>query len=144
MVIPGGLSCRHKYLLEEPMNEAFPEGTRVKEQCEPSPRGKQHSSHTSAMSLCSPVLQQVKTVRFQNYSPPPAKHHTSGKPEQPATPKGSQPEAAPLGPEMTILFAHRSGCHSGQQTDLRRKSAFSKTVTPASTASATQTAFPSK
>nr|XP_025148289.1 putative E3 ubiquitin-protein ligase SH3RF2 isoform X2 [Bubalus bubalis] len=87
---------------------------------------------------------QVKTVRFQNYSPPPAKHHTSGKPEQPATPKGSQPEAAPLGPEMTILFAHRSGCHSGQQTDLRRKSAFSKTVTPASTASATQTAFPSK
>ncbi|XP_013821114.2 PREDICTED: putative E3 ubiquitin-protein ligase SH3RF2 isoform X3 [Capra hircus] len=87
---------------------------------------------------------QVKTVRFQNYSPPPAKHHTSGKPEQPATPKGSQPEAAPLGPEMTILFAHRSGCHSGQQTDLRRKSAFSKTVTPASTASATQTTFPSK
>ncbi|KAB0366842.1 hypothetical protein FD754_010998, partial [Muntiacus muntjak] len=87
---------------------------------------------------------QVKTVRFQNYSPPPAKHHTSGKPEQPATPKGSQPEAAPVGPEMTILFAHRSGCHSGQQTDLRRKSAFSKTMTPASTASATQTAFPSK
>nr|XP_020727880.1 putative E3 ubiquitin-protein ligase SH3RF2 isoform X3 [Odocoileus virginianus texanus] len=87
---------------------------------------------------------QVKTVRFQNYSPPPAKHHTSGKPEQPANPKGSQPEAAPAGPEMTILFAHRSGCHSGQQTDLRRKSAFSKTVTPASTASATQTAFPSK
>uniref|UniRef100_A0A8C3WQM1 RING-type E3 ubiquitin transferase n=1 Tax=Catagonus wagneri TaxID=51154 RepID=A0A8C3WQM1_9CETA len=91
---------------------------------------------------------QVKTVRFQNYSPPPTKHHTSqpssAKPEQPATPKGFQPEAAPLGPEMTVLFAHRSGCHSGQQTDLRRKSAFSKTVTPASTASATQTVFPSK
>nr|XP_031305135.1 E3 ubiquitin-protein ligase SH3RF2 isoform X2 [Camelus dromedarius] len=91
---------------------------------------------------------QVKTVRFQNYSPPPAKHHTShpstGKPEQPATPKGSQPEAAPLGPEMTTLFAHRSGCHSGQQTDLRRKSTFSKTMTSASTASATQTTFPSK
>nr|XP_031527641.1 E3 ubiquitin-protein ligase SH3RF2 isoform X2 [Vicugna pacos] len=91
---------------------------------------------------------QVKTVRFQNYSPPPAKHHTShpstGKPEQPATPKGSQPEAAPLGPEMTTLFAHRSGCHSGQQTDLRRKSTFSKTMTSASTASATQTMFPSK
>ncbi|XP_036701395.1 E3 ubiquitin-protein ligase SH3RF2 isoform X2 [Balaenoptera musculus] len=87
---------------------------------------------------------QVKTVRFQNYSPPPAKHHTSGKPEQAATPKGSQPEAAPLGPEMTVLFAHRSGCHSGQQTDLRRKSTFSKTMTPAPTASATQTVFPSK
>ncbi|XP_057588055.1 E3 ubiquitin-protein ligase SH3RF2 isoform X2 [Hippopotamus amphibius kiboko] len=87
---------------------------------------------------------QVKTVRFQNYSPPPTKHHTSGKPEQPAPPKGSQPEAAPLGPEMTVLFAHRSGCHSGQQTDLRRKSTFSKTMTPASTASATQTVFPSK
>lgn len=87
---------------------------------------------------------QVKTVRFQNYSPPPTKHSTSGKPEHPASPKGSQSEATPLGPEMTILFAHRSGCHSGQQTDPRRKSTFSKTATPVSTASATQTMFPSK
>ncbi|XP_032192186.1 E3 ubiquitin-protein ligase SH3RF2 isoform X5 [Mustela erminea] len=91
---------------------------------------------------------QVKTVRFQNYSPPPAKqytsHPTAGKPEQPTTPKGSQPEAAPSGPEMNILFAHRSGCHSGQQTDLRRKSSLGKTVTPVSAASATQTVFPSK
>ncbi|XP_014388632.1 PREDICTED: putative E3 ubiquitin-protein ligase SH3RF2 [Myotis brandtii] len=87
---------------------------------------------------------QVKTVRFQNYSPPPTKHSTSGKPEHPTTPKGSQPEATPLGPEMTILFAHRSGCHSGQQTDPRRKSAFSKTAAPVSSASATQTMFPSK
>ncbi|XP_008819869.1 E3 ubiquitin-protein ligase SH3RF2 isoform X2 [Nannospalax galili] len=91
---------------------------------------------------------QVKTVRFQNHSPPPAKHYTahptSGKHEQPATPKGSQPEATPSGPEMTTLFAHRSGCHSGQQTDLRRKSAFSKTMPPVSTASAAQTIFPSK
>ncbi|XP_077923473.1 E3 ubiquitin-protein ligase SH3RF2 isoform X6 [Halichoerus grypus] len=92
------------------------------------------------------VEKQVKTVRFQNYSPPPAKqytsHPTSGKPEQPATPKGSQPEAAPT--EMNVLFAHRSGCHSGQQTDLRRKSSLGKTMTPVSTASATQTVFPSK
>ncbi|XP_073932836.1 E3 ubiquitin-protein ligase SH3RF2 isoform X3 [Castor canadensis] len=92
---------------------------------------------------------QVKTVRFQNYSPPPTKHYTShhptsGKPEHPATLKGSQPEAASLGPEMTILFAHRSGCHSGQQTDLRRKSAFGKAMTPVSTASATQITFPNK
>ncbi|KAG8506998.1 E3 ubiquitin-protein ligase SH3RF2, partial [Galemys pyrenaicus] len=94
------------------------------------------------------IEKQVKTVRFQNYSPPPAKHCTShpssGKPEQPATPKGSQPEAAPSGPEMTILFAHRSGCHSGQQTDLRRKSTFGKMMTPVSTASAAQTMFPTK
>ncbi|XP_008048595.1 putative E3 ubiquitin-protein ligase SH3RF2 [Carlito syrichta] len=94
------------------------------------------------------IEKQVKTVRFQNYSPPPSKHYTShpasGKPEQPAALKGSQPEAAPLGPEMTILFAHRSGCHSGQQTDLRRKSTLGKATTPASTASATQTVFPSK
>ncbi|OWK11647.1 SH3RF2 [Cervus elaphus hippelaphus] len=110
-------------------------------------RGSDTRTHTAASSLImegKEIPIKIKTVRFQNYSPPPAKHHTSGKPEQPATPKGSQPEAAPVGPEMTILFAHRSGCHSGQQTDLRRKSAFSKTVTPASTASATQTAFPSK
>ncbi|XP_045679684.1 E3 ubiquitin-protein ligase SH3RF2 isoform X2 [Phyllostomus hastatus] len=87
---------------------------------------------------------QVKTVRFQNYSPPPSKHSTSGKPDQPATPKGSPPEATPLGADMTILFAHRSGCHSGQQTDSRQKSAFGKTVAPASAASAAQTVFPSK
>ncbi|EHB17700.1 Putative E3 ubiquitin-protein ligase SH3RF2 [Heterocephalus glaber] len=94
------------------------------------------------------IEKQVKTVRFQNYSPPPTKHHTShsssGKPEQSATLKGSQPEAASLSPEMTILFAHRSGCHSGQQTDLRRKSAFGKATTPVSTASAMKTMSPSK
>ncbi|KAM6222377.1 E3 ubiquitin-protein ligase SH3RF2 [Rhynchocyon petersi] len=91
---------------------------------------------------------QVKTVRFQNYSPPPTKHYTSpptyGKPEQPAIPKGSQPEATFFDPEMTILFAHRSGCHSGQQTDLRRKSTLGKTVIPLSAATTTQTVFPSK
>lgn len=91
---------------------------------------------------------QVKTVRFQNYSPPPTKHcashPTSGKHEQPATLKGSQPEAVPPGAEMTVLFAHRSGCHSGQQTDLRRKSAFGKTMPPLPTASATQTVLTSK
>lgn len=89
---------------------------------------------------------QVKTVRFQNYSPPPAKHYnthpTSGKPEQPVSPKGAQPEAVPMGPEMNVLFAHRSGCHSGQQTDLRRKSTLGKT--PVSTASPAQLVFPSK
>ncbi|XP_051057132.1 E3 ubiquitin-protein ligase SH3RF2 [Phodopus roborovskii] len=94
------------------------------------------------------IEKQVKTVRFQNYSPPPTKpyasHPTSGKHEQLATLKGSQPEAAPPGAEMTILFAHRSGCHSGQQTDLRRKSAFGKTISPLSAASATQTIFTSK
>uniref|UniRef100_A0A8I6AJG7 SH3 domain containing ring finger 2 n=1 Tax=Rattus norvegicus TaxID=10116 RepID=A0A8I6AJG7_RAT len=94
------------------------------------------------------IEKQVKTVRFQNYSPPPTKHSasgpTSGKHEQPATLKGSQPEAVSSEGEMTILFAHRSGCHSGQQTDLRRKSAFSKTTPPVSTASVSQTLFPSK
>ncbi|KFO31971.1 E3 ubiquitin-protein ligase SH3RF2 [Fukomys damarensis] len=94
------------------------------------------------------IEKQVKTVRFQNYSPPPTKHHTShpssGKPEQSAALKGSQPEAASLSPEVTVLFAHRSGCHSGQQTDLRRKSSFAKATTPGSTASATQTMFPGK
>uniref|UniRef100_A0A5F9D302 RING-type E3 ubiquitin transferase n=1 Tax=Oryctolagus cuniculus TaxID=9986 RepID=A0A5F9D302_RABIT len=94
------------------------------------------------------IEKQVKTVRFQNYSPPPTKHYTSqptsGKPEQPATVKGPQLEAASAGPEMTVLFAHRSGCHSGQQTDLRRKSPFGKATAAVSTSSATQTTFPSK
>ncbi|XP_021506417.1 E3 ubiquitin-protein ligase SH3RF2 isoform X1 [Meriones unguiculatus] len=91
---------------------------------------------------------QVKTVRFQNYSPPPSKHYTSHatsrKLEQPATLKGSQPEAPPSATGMTVLFAHRSGSHSGQQTDLRRKSSFGKTMTSAPTAAATQTVLPSK
>ncbi|XP_037595833.1 E3 ubiquitin-protein ligase SH3RF2 isoform X2 [Cebus imitator] len=94
------------------------------------------------------IEKQVKTVRFQNYSPPPTKHYTShptsGKPEQPATLKASQPEAASVGPEMTVLFAHRSGCHSGQQTGLRRKSAPGKAAILGSTSSAMQTVFPSK
>ncbi|XP_048187064.1 E3 ubiquitin-protein ligase SH3RF2 [Perognathus longimembris pacificus] len=88
---------------------------------------------------------QVKTVRFQNYSPPPIKRYTShpasGKHEPPASHKGPQPEAAS---EMTILFAHRSGCHSGQHTEHRRKSAFGKTTTPVSAALAPQTVFTSK
>ncbi|KAM4875360.1 E3 ubiquitin-protein ligase SH3RF2 isoform 2-T4 [Thomomys bottae] len=88
---------------------------------------------------------QVKTVRFQNYSPPPTKRYTShpasGKHEQPVTHKGSQPEA---NSEMTILFAHRSGCHSGQHTEHQRKSAFGKTTTSVSAASVPQTVFPSK
>nr|XP_044988070.1 E3 ubiquitin-protein ligase SH3RF2 [Jaculus jaculus] len=92
------------------------------------------------------IEKQVKTVRFQNYSPPPTKHYTShptsGKHEQPAALKGPQPEAATLNPEMTILFAHRSGCHSGQQTDIRRKSASGKAMTPVCTASATRAVFP--
>ena len=110
--------------------------------------GKTAQLHLTWVLLLSFLLQQVKTVRFQNYSPPPAKqytsHPTSGKPEQPVTLKGSQPEAAPSGPEMTVLFAHRSGCHSGQQTDLRRKSSLGKTMTLVPAASATQTVFPSK
>ncbi|XP_072486756.1 E3 ubiquitin-protein ligase SH3RF2 isoform X4 [Notamacropus eugenii] len=77
---------------------------------------------------------QVKTVRFQNYSPPPPKHHsfhsTSGKPESVAMSKGSQSETGPLCQEMTTLFVHRSGSHSGQQTDHRRKPKYSRPVTP--------------
>lgn len=110
-------------------------------------RGRGQSTHLTHSPLLS-ILQQVKTVRFQNYSPPPTKHYashpTSGKHEQPSTLKGSQSEAIPSGAEMTILFAHRSGCHSGQQTDLRRKSAFGKTMPPLSTTSGSQTIFTSQ
>nr|XP_060621149.1 E3 ubiquitin-protein ligase SH3RF2 [Anolis sagrei ordinatus]XP_060621150.1 E3 ubiquitin-protein ligase SH3RF2 [Anolis sagrei ordinatus] len=54
---------------------------------------------------------QVKTVRFQNYSPPPSKRHNSlsslsGKPEQ-----GGATEAMPAdvnkGPETSALYSHR-------------------------------------
>ncbi|XP_027697743.1 E3 ubiquitin-protein ligase SH3RF2 isoform X4 [Vombatus ursinus] len=77
---------------------------------------------------------QVKTVRFQTYSPPPPKHHsfhsTSGKPEPVAISKGSQAETGPLCQEMTTLFVHRGGSHSGQQADHRRKPKYSKPLTP--------------
>ncbi|XP_068958782.1 E3 ubiquitin-protein ligase SH3RF2 isoform X3 [Petaurus breviceps papuanus] len=90
---------------------------------------------------------QVKTVRFQNYSPPPPKHHsfhsTSGKPEPVTISKGSQAETGPLCQEMTTLFVHRSGSHSGQQTDHRRKPKYSKPITPVLPASDIAT-IPSK
>ncbi|KAM9064841.1 E3 ubiquitin-protein ligase SH3RF2 isoform X1 [Sarcophilus harrisii] len=77
---------------------------------------------------------QVKTVRFQNYSPPPPKHHsfhsTSGKPDSMTISKGSQAETGPLCQEMTTLFVHRSGSHSGQQTDHRRTPKYSKPMPP--------------
>ncbi|XP_050818585.1 E3 ubiquitin-protein ligase SH3RF2 [Gopherus flavomarginatus] len=58
---------------------------------------------------------QVKTVRFQNYSPPPSKRHSSqpspnhpgGKTEQGADTEAAQPEANTLGPDMTAFYSHR-------------------------------------
>ncbi|XP_062976728.1 E3 ubiquitin-protein ligase SH3RF2 [Elgaria multicarinata webbii] len=57
---------------------------------------------------------QVKTVRFQNYSPPPSKRHSSlsspnlsnGKPEQGSVTEAMQPEAN-KSPEMSALYSHR-------------------------------------
>ncbi|KYO20218.1 putative E3 ubiquitin-protein ligase SH3RF2 isoform A [Alligator mississippiensis] len=58
---------------------------------------------------------QVKTVRFQNYSPPPSKRHSSqsspslprGKMEQRAAAEAAQPEANLMGPDTTALYSHR-------------------------------------
>ncbi|XP_032657404.1 E3 ubiquitin-protein ligase SH3RF2 [Chelonoidis abingdonii] len=58
---------------------------------------------------------QVKTVRFQTYSPPPSKRHSSqpspnhpgSKTEQGTATEAAQPEANTLGPDMTALYSHR-------------------------------------
>ncbi|XP_025065317.1 putative E3 ubiquitin-protein ligase SH3RF2 isoform X3 [Alligator sinensis] len=58
---------------------------------------------------------QVKTVRFQNYSPPPSKRHSSqsspslprSKMEQRAAAEAAQPEANLMGPDTTALYSHR-------------------------------------
>ncbi|XP_061472941.1 E3 ubiquitin-protein ligase SH3RF2 [Rhineura floridana] len=57
---------------------------------------------------------QVKTVRFQNYSPPPSKRHSSlssptlsnGKPEQGGVPEAMQPETL-KGLEISALYSRR-------------------------------------
>ncbi|XP_060096528.1 E3 ubiquitin-protein ligase SH3RF2 [Heteronotia binoei] len=57
---------------------------------------------------------QVKTVRFQNYSPPPSKRHSSqfspslpnGKTEQGGTTEATQTEAT-KGPDPSALYSHR-------------------------------------
>ncbi|XP_067423185.1 E3 ubiquitin-protein ligase SH3RF2 [Emydura macquarii macquarii] len=61
---------------------------------------------------------QVKTVRFQNYSPPPSKRHSSqsspnhpgGKSEQGAAAEAAQPEANTMGPDVAALYSHRVSC----------------------------------
>ncbi|KAF7249342.1 E3 ubiquitin-protein ligase SH3RF2 [Varanus komodoensis] len=57
---------------------------------------------------------QVKTVRFQNYSPPPSKRQSSlsspnlsnGRPEQGSIIEAVQPEAN-KSPEISVLYSHR-------------------------------------
>ncbi|XP_007473890.1 E3 ubiquitin-protein ligase SH3RF2 isoform X1 [Monodelphis domestica] len=91
---------------------------------------------------------QVKTVRFQNYSPPPPKHHnfhsTSGKHEPGIISKGSPAETGHLCQEMTSLFVHRSGSHSGQHTEHRRKLKYAKSMSPTVPTSDMSTIIPSK
>ncbi|XP_015743253.1 putative E3 ubiquitin-protein ligase SH3RF2 isoform X1 [Python bivittatus] len=58
---------------------------------------------------------QVKTVRFQNYSPPPSKRHNSvsspnlsnSKHEQRVITEATQPESNIKGPEILALYSHR-------------------------------------
>lgn len=68
----------------------------------------------SHLTLAPFSLQQVKTVRFQNHSPPPPKRHSL----QPSPsllrsrtepgPEGLLPEAG-LGPELLVLYSPRLG-----------------------------------
>ncbi|XP_042706794.2 E3 ubiquitin-protein ligase SH3RF2 isoform X2 [Chrysemys picta bellii] len=91
---------------------------------------------------------QVKTVRFQNYSPPPSKRHSSqpspnhpgGKTEQGAATEAAQPEANTLGPDMTALYSHRI---SSSPVHLRR-TLHPKTSSLDLSAQAGQLTFPTK
>nr|XP_042706794.1 E3 ubiquitin-protein ligase SH3RF2 isoform X2 [Chrysemys picta bellii] len=91
---------------------------------------------------------QVKTVRFQNYSPPPSKRHSSqpspnhpgSKTEQGAATEAAQPEANTLGPDMTALYSHRI---SSSPVHLRR-TLHPKTSSLDLSAQAGQLTFPTK
>ncbi|KAG8128678.1 hypothetical protein E2320_015508, partial [Naja naja] len=66
-------------------------------------------------TLKNTTEKQVKTVRFQNYSPPPSKRHNSvsslnhsnGKPEQGMITEAIQPESNIKSPEISALYSHR-------------------------------------
>lgn len=61
-------------------------------------------------------LQQVKTVRFQNHSPPPPKRHSlqpspslpRGRTEPAAAAEALLPEASLPGPELAVLYSPRT------------------------------------
>uniref|UniRef100_A0A6I8PJJ1 SH3 domain containing ring finger 2 n=1 Tax=Ornithorhynchus anatinus TaxID=9258 RepID=A0A6I8PJJ1_ORNAN len=90
---------------------------------------------------------QVKTVRFQNYSPPPPKqsgsHTALSKLDLPASPEASQLEAGLPSAEMTTLFVHRGGTHSGQ-TEPRRKPTYAKAASLTLPIPVIQPIFPGK
>ncbi|XP_006128616.2 E3 ubiquitin-protein ligase SH3RF2 isoform X1 [Pelodiscus sinensis] len=91
---------------------------------------------------------QVKTVRFQNYSPPPSKRHSSqsspnhpgGKTEQGVAPEMTQLEANALGPDVLALYSHRI---SSSPMHLRR-TLHPKTSSLDLSAQAGQLTFPTK
>ncbi|KAL7989201.1 hypothetical protein Chor_011867 [Crotalus horridus] len=66
-------------------------------------------------TLKNTTEKQVKTVRFQNYSPPPSKRDNSvssvnlsnGKPEQGMITEAIQPESNIKSPEISALYSHR-------------------------------------
>ncbi|XP_013919335.1 PREDICTED: putative E3 ubiquitin-protein ligase SH3RF2 [Thamnophis sirtalis] len=74
-------------------------------------------------TLKNTTEKQVKTVRFQNYSPPPSKRHNSvsslnfsnGKPEQGVITEAIQPESNIKSPEISSLYSHRIISSSGHQ-----------------------------
>ncbi|XP_038596636.1 E3 ubiquitin-protein ligase SH3RF2 [Tachyglossus aculeatus] len=88
---------------------------------------------------------QVKTVRFQNYSPPPPKQSSSlSKLDLPASPEASQQEPGLSTPEMTTLFVHRGGTHYGQHTEPRRKPTYAKAAALTLPTPVIQPIFPGK
>lgn len=68
------------------------------------------------MTLVPFSLQQVKTVRFQNHSPPPPKRHSlqpspslpRGRTEPAAAVEALLPEANLPGPELALLYSPRT------------------------------------
>uniref|UniRef100_A0A8D0HC40 SH3 domain containing ring finger 2 n=1 Tax=Sphenodon punctatus TaxID=8508 RepID=A0A8D0HC40_SPHPU len=91
---------------------------------------------------------QVKTVRFQNYSPPPSKRHSlvsppnlpGGKCEQGAAAEASQPEANMMGPDMSALYSHRISSSPVHQ----RRTFLPKTSSLDLSSQAGQLTFPTK
>ncbi|XP_069508551.1 E3 ubiquitin-protein ligase SH3RF2 isoform X2 [Ambystoma mexicanum] len=93
---------------------------------------------------------QVKTVRFQNYSPPPSKRHSSisspnaenGRPEQ-AVMESPKQEAA-QGPEMTGIYHHQRANSAPVQQMENRRSHATRTLSLDLSALPAPVNFPSK
>ncbi|XP_074865831.1 E3 ubiquitin-protein ligase SH3RF2 [Carettochelys insculpta] len=114
LLVPRGIESRPPSVC----SSVIPDAKETPAQSEPAPKP---PSSAPPSILVKPdtsrnnTEKQVKTVRFQNYSPPPSKRHSSqtspkhpgGKNEQGAAPEEAQLEPNTLSPEVAGFYSQR-------------------------------------